>query len=398
MDNARTTIRLIREAYRALNRKRFSEAIVILEKVLAGGYGDSYVLLLLSVGYLCTDQFGKLARFITKLKEKSPHYLPLTQLEAFLKLKAAATREEALALYLDLEERYPADPHIQRGRRLIAGTDDFGTLQKEAKLNDFVYIPRPPRDFKKTRNTAYMAWLGKKRIKIYRTRRWVWGILSAFAVAIAAVMAGWGIARMAGNGRLGIFSDDENRPKDLKQVDMVTVSGMDYDLVRTVKPDAVPVYYRSAKELTSDFNRARLLIKQGKYNSALYILNGISQSNVNFSVREKVEFLIRFVISQEERDYEAVPFSHVGNNAYRYLGYAVRWRGIVDAIKRRGEGQKMVMEAAWDGQRIQIDVYSPKPLEDIKKGTAVIVDGVITGIIGKEKRIYITAHEVTRVK
>ncbi|HPL19284.1 MAG TPA: hypothetical protein PL180_21590, partial [Spirochaetota bacterium] len=195
MDSAKVNYRLIRDAYRSLDRKKFQEAILVLEKVLSSGAGDIYVLLLLSVAYLHTDQFGKLARFITKMREMNRSYMPLIQLEAFLKLKSAASKEEALKVYIDLMAKYPADPHIHRGRGLVSGAADFRDFQKNARLQDFVSIPAPPRSLKKTAiKSVYTGMLDRRGVRIIRDRHFPWRriglVMLATALAVSLVMFG----------------------------------------------------------------------------------------------------------------------------------------------------------------------------------------------------------------
>ncbi|HOT44123.1 MAG TPA: hypothetical protein PLM53_08745 [Spirochaetota bacterium] len=404
MDSAKVNYRLIRDAYRSLDRKKFQEAILVLEKVLSSGAGDIYVLLLLSVAYLHTDQFGKLARFITKMREMNRSYMPLIQLEAFLKLKSAASKEEALKVYIDLMAKYPADPHIHRGRGLVSGAADFRDFQKNARLQDFVSIPAPPRSLKKTAiKSVYTGMLDRRGVRIIRDRHFPWRriglVMLATALAVSLVM--FGVWLFTGPGFLaGAVRRAGLSRADYSGIDRVTLGGTEYDLVKNMAPERVPVYYQSVRDMTADFNRARTLIKAGQHNDAILLLNDLYNSNVNFVVKEKVAFLIKFVTDLEDRDYSEVPYANVEKNRYRYRGFAVRWKGRIGKIKQRGGSQVFTMsiDAPGDKSGGAADVYSPGVMPGLSDGTRVQLDGVIMDFIGKEKRAYVMSRNIRILK
>ncbi|HNW29352.1 MAG TPA: hypothetical protein PKN50_12825 [Spirochaetota bacterium] len=404
MDSAKINYRLIRDAYRSLDRKKFQEAILVLEKVLSSGAGDIYVLLLLSVAYLHTDQFGKLARFITKMREMNRSYLPLIQLEAFLKLKSAASREEALKVYIDLMAKYPADPHIHRGRGLISGAADFRDFQKNARLQDFVSIPAPPRSLKKTaQKTVYTGMLDRKGIRIISDRHIPWRriALAMACAAVAGTLVALGAWLFTGPGFLaGAAKRVGVSGRDYSGIDRVTLGGTEFDLVKNIGPDRVPVYYKSVRDMTDEFNRARMLIKAEKHNDAILLLNGLYNSNVNFVVKEKVAFLIKFVTDLEDRDFREVPYADIEKNRYRYRGFAVRWKGRIGKIKQRGGSQVFTLrvDAVGDKSGGDVDVYSPGVVPGLSGGEPVQLEGVIMDFIGKEKRAYVMSRNIRILK
>ncbi|MBP7738573.1 MAG: hypothetical protein KA369_21540 [Spirochaetes bacterium] len=404
MDSAQVHYRLIRDAYGSLDRKKYQEAILVLEKVLASGAGDIYVLLLLSVAYLHTDQFGKLARFVVKMREMNRSYMPLIQLDAFLKLKSAATREEALKLYIELMAKFPADAHIHRGRTLVSEAEDFRELQKNARLQDFVSIPPPPKTLKTAaKNRAYIGMLEKRGIRILReggaSRRRI--AIAAAAVILAVILALLAVWLYSGPGLFtGAVRGLRAKHRDYSGIDRVALGGTEFDLVKKMGRDRVPVYYRSVRDVTNDFDRARRLIKAEKHNDALFILNGLYNSNVNFVVKEKVAFLIKFVTDLEDREFAAVPYGDIEKKRYRYRGFAVRWKGRVVKIRERDESQHLAVRL--DGPEGksggEIDVYSPKLVPGLSGGTSIMLEGVIMDFIGKEKRAYVVSKNILKVK
>lgn len=399
MDSGQVNYRLIRDAYRSLNKKKFQEAILVLEKVLSSGAGDIYVLLLLAVAYLHTDQFGKLARFITKMREMNRSYMPFIHLEAFLKLKAAATKEEALAIYIDLMAKFPADAHIHRGRGLISAASDFREFQKNARLQDFVLIPSPPRSLKRTaKKTVYSGVLEKRGIRIMRDVSFPWRriVLALAGTILVAALILAGVRLFTGPGTMFGTAQRALRRTDYTSVDRVTLGGTEYDLVKNMARDRVAVYYQSVRDVTGDFNRARKLIKEGKHNEALHILNGLYNSNVNFVVKEKVAFLIKFVTDLDEREFSPIPCAEVTANSFRYRGYAVRWKGTVAKIKERGESQILTlrMNVPAGKAACEADVYSGRIVPGLSAGTPVVLEGVIVDFIGKEGRPYIESRSI----
>ncbi|TFH42279.1 MAG: hypothetical protein E4G96_03780 [Chrysiogenales bacterium] len=401
MNSSKTSYRLIREAYRLLNRKKFPEAVLILENVLASGVGDIYVLLLLAVGYLCTDQFGKLARFLTKMRELDPSYLPLIQMDAFLKLKAAAGAEEALRLYVELSAKYPGDAHIRRGRGLIAEAADFPAFQKNARLRDFMGVHSPPRKLKEARRKVYSGSLDARGIRIQGmgpVRRVT--VIRIILIFCMAGLSAIGIRLLIVSGFPRIAIDRLVRSGgDHSDIDMVSVSGTEFDLVRSVKKEKVPVYYRSPREMTDDFNRSRTLIKERRYNEALLILNGLHRSNVNFVVKEKVEFLIKFIANQEERDFEEIPCGRVYEKKYRYRGFAVRWKGRIESIREKGGSLIIDLSVECPGEAPRgADVYSSAAVPGLVRGARVVIEGVIVDFPGKEQRPYVESRSLRAIK
>lgn len=396
VNTGKSNYKLIKDAYASLNKRKFDEAIPVLEHVLSSGTGDIYVLLLLSVAYLHTNQFGKLARFITKMKQMDAAFVPLLQMEAFLKLKSASGLEEALHIYLELETKYPGEPHFHRGRDLIARAKDFTQFQKNARLLDFVNIPRPPRRLENTGKSVFVGTLGKKGIKIHRSGTVSLKTVGKIgAIIAAACLAALVIAYAVSSGYPGrLFTKTYRPPRDTGPVDMITLSGTEYDIIKNMRADRVRVFYKSIHDMTEDFNRARRLIKSGEYNRAVTLLNGIMNSNVNYVVKEKADFLIKFVINSEDRVYEDIPCRSVIDKKYLYRGYAVRWRGVVTRIKERDESQVFTLRVDGAEAGGDADVFSRRIVKGLVKGSRVEMEGVIVDFMGQEKNAYIVSNRI----
>lgn len=407
MNTALSNYKLVKDAYRTLNKRKFEEAILILEQLLSSGMGDIYILLLLSVAYLYTNQFGKLARFINKMRDMDTGYLPLIQLEAFLRLKSAIQYDEGMRMYIDLVAKYPADTHINRGRNLLSNCTDFQSFQKDALITDFVHIPPPPRSLKKKGpRPVYTGTLNRGKIKIKRKISIpkfdipLKPIIKVVFVAGLLALVVYSVWYFIDSGFLKQAVRKVKKPRvDLTRVDMISIGGTDYDLVRNIKPDTVPVYYQSVRDMTDDFTLARKLIKSEEYNKALVLLNSVYNSNVNFVVKEKVDFLIKFVMNLEDREFEDIPYRTVESKKYLYRGYAVRWRGRVVKVKEKDESQIFTIRINGkdDADGGVVDVFSRKVVSGIDNGSSVFLEGVIADFLGKDQRVYIVSKNIRKI-
>ncbi len=385
---------LVKEAYKSLKNRRYSEASVILEKVMSRGFGDMYILFLLAVSYLYSDQFGRANRFIRKMNEMDGTYTPLLQLKAYLQLKSANTKTDALKTYLDLLEQYPADPHLNRGRSLINDAEDFDAFQREARLYDFVELPRPSRRLKK----VYRAMESEQSGRVTKKRlsrpglRWLIPAVAAAVVLAAAVPAAVYIVKK------GYFSGDTEERHEI--IDQVNISGRDYDLIRTLNRDRVPFFYHSTESLMEDFDSAKKLIKKGDYNRALLLLNRIHNSNANFIVKERTDFLIRFVIDAEGRAYEKAPYSTFMEKPYLYRGFGMELEGRITNLANKPESSSFTLLVNYlDKKKLSgiAEVYAKAPVTDISDGDTVIIRGLFMNIIEKSGRPYIVARRVMKL-
>jgi len=121
---------------------------------------------------------------------------------------------------------------------------------------------------------------------------------------------------------------------------------------------------------------------------------------VNFVVKEKVDFLIKFVIDLEDRDFEEVPVALVNENKYRYRGYAIRWKGRIERARERGESQVLTIRLESTGDELsgEADVYSGKIIPGLGNDSRVLLEGVIVDFIGKDRRPYIVSRSLKVLK
>jgi len=286
--------------------------------------------------------------------------------------------------------RNPADPFLQRGRKLIGQTSDFRSFQKNARLGDFVNVPKPPRKLKKA---AHSPVLKPVSVRIGRKRgRKVFAAAAVAVVLFLAVAAVFYFSRIHDSGR------DRAKTGSLSRIDMISISSGDYDLVKTINREKVQFYY-SGKDLSDDFDRAKRLIKSEKYNDGVMILNRISSSNASFMVKEKCDFLIRFVTDLEDRTYESVPYNRISSSPYLYRGFALKIRGRIANLKlKNGRSMFSLLVDYVDKEAVSgtIDVYADRSAA-VANGDLVDIEGVVTGIIGNTKSIYVVAKGIRKI-
>ena len=203
---------------------------------------------------------------------------------------------------------------------------------------------------------------------------------------------------------VSILCSDESRDKSRETfkgdsaVDRVILGGSGYDLIRKVNIKSTKEFYYSADELVNDFNEARRLIKRRKYNQSLLLLNRIHNSNASFAAREKADFLIRYVLDVDDRDYEFVPVKDVNAFPYRYRGVALEWNGVVANLRNRKEGASFTLLVDFRNGHFNGvgDIYLPERLEKIDNGDHVTVRGIFMDSLGADRRLQVRAGEVLR--
>jgi len=377
----------------------------LLERIVESGVDDPYPEFLLSVSYLHLDLFSRAQDLLKIHIGKRPEYMPAVQLDAFLRLKSASGYEEALKFYLELIERYPADAHLRKAGKMISGTRDFTELQKSARIYDFVEIPSTPARLKKAAGSGIRArgiipFPDKQEERVHgetgpREKLKPW-ILKAAVILLPMVLVG--------TGGYFYFSKIENMIKTGKnaagkEIDMVTISGNDYDLIKRVNRKENPEFYNSVDDMKKDFDHARSLIKEGKMNSALRLLNKIRNSNVSYIVKEKVDFLVRFVRESDERVYEKIPVSQTEKRPWLYRGFAVSWNGRIANLKKKNRSSTFTLLVDYHGQdrfSATVEVYTVADTGDLKNGDMALVEGILMNRISGGPSLYVVGKNVYR--
>ncbi len=389
---------VIKEAFNAFREKRYYDAALLLEKQSAPGSREPYPVFLMAVSYLLSDRFREAEESMRRIDHIDPLYPPYVQLKSFLNLKAAPDMQSAMAGYIDVLAKNPNDRQIRKSISLLRRARNFQAFQRDARLADFVDIP----SWKKGTAKRRPAPLGSRsyrpgvRIRIRHKKAVVFllFVIVAFSLTAAAFYLFNNRHLFSRTGPLSPDSDE------WKKIEQVTIDVSGFSLIEKINKSKTPEFYYSNDTLAGDFNRAKLLVKAGKYNDSLLLLNRIYHSNATFSVKERVELLRKFVMGIEDREYGGIAYSDVKTKPYLYLGTSVKWNGRVANAKRR-EGKLifnfLVGYRTGDVFEGIVDVYSDYDYEKIGNGDTISLKAVITQTIGGDNRLYLSAREIQKL-
>jgi tetratricopeptide (TPR) repeat protein len=385
---------ILKEAYKSLFKKNKKDAEVMLEKITSTDKSP-YPNFLLAIAYLFNDNFTAANKVITKLLIDYPNYMPVIHLNGFLYLKSAQNYENALSKYLELIEKHPDDKTIYKNIEAIRESDDFIKFQKKAKLTDFVHIPKPPKSiiedkYSKERDRNRIKQSNIKKIKKINIKL-LFLVIFILLTGVSIILIIYSINKKI----LDYTPDNYNSEK----IDPVSIQGTGYGLITKLSKKKTPHFYYSSDKLISDFNNAKKLIKKKKYNKAILILNKIYNSNINFNVQEKSNFLIKFIIDIHRENFEKISPGEISQKPYLYRGYAVNWKGRVTNLKKQNNKQSFTLLIDYKSSDIfsgAADIFSEE-IYNINNGEIVEVKGIFIETIGKLNRIYLVAKDIKKI-
>lgn len=392
------TASLIREAYLSYKRKKYSDSIALLQRLSSSTSNDPYPGFLLAVQYLMTDQFGKVQPLLRKIRLGNPDYLPFVELELFLILKSAESRELAFSAYLDALQKYPADTMIRKGVRLLREPADFIALQKKTKIHDLVKVPAPGRIRTRYTGKAAVAVNERKRARnIKRYTAWFTVIIAVLAIAgIMVFFTDFSIRRYLPFEKRG-----KHTGKTVSDIDLIVLDKSRYGLIERINKTKAHVFYYSSDDVLRDFNDARYRIKEGGYNDALLLVNKLLNSNASPGVKERANFLKRFIRDQEDREYSGITFGEIVKKPYLYEGILVSWEGRIANLKRRDGKLVFSLMVGYKNHDVFsgiADVYSEKDLPGVGNGDYAKVNAEYVATPDKSDRVYLILKELTSVK
>jgi tetratricopeptide (TPR) repeat protein len=390
-----SSVNLTKDAYRCFRKKRYREAILLCEKVTAAVPHEPYPYFLLALCHLYSDRFESADLALNRIQRIDPDYPPLLQLRAFLQLKAAPDRDSALRAYLDCLERQPRDKMLISGRKMLGAAPSFQLFQKKIRLTDCVAVPAPPRRMATAavkKNVSVRNPVFPRRARSGIAARRVFVVLALLVAGVALSYLAWPRLAELARSRPTAFPD-------FREIDSVTISGTEYDLIKKINRDRSREFYYSVTDLTADFTRARELIQKGEYNRAVLSLNRIRNSNASFMVKEKANFLVDFVRNIEDRAYEKPSFLSVAEKRYLYHGYALTWKGRVANLRRTGSSDVFSLLADYRERDVFsgiADVYSDLGVA-IENGDMIEVDALVLDV-ESQGRPYLTARAMRRLR
>ena len=364
---------ITKEAYKAFKKGSYIVVIQLLEKnINISNNPYDYFLLILS--YLFTDKLMQAESALRKALRQYPAFLPLLEIQAFLLLKAAKSKDEACTGYIDILKVSPGNKQITSIITKIQESADFEQFQKKAKVKDFIRV-KPPKKIKVVSDRVRRHAIHLKTIAL---------VLAAFAVIISGIVFFPSpLAKIIQEKIELLFTHRSLQTAD--DLSQISLDGMHYDIIDKIQKVQTPEFYTTNEACIQDFNRAKWLIKEGKENDAMMLLNKIDASNANFRVKERVAFLKDFINRNKERTVAAFAYKDVIQKPYLYKGINVKWQGkVANYKKRNGITFQLLVnysENKFDGI---VEVYAPFKVESLDNGAIVTVEGIITNIVGQK--------------
>lgn len=362
---------ITKEAYKAFKKGSYIVVIQLLEKnINISNNPYDYFLLILS--YLFTDKLMQAESALRKALRQHPAFLPLLEIQAFLLLKAAKSKDEACTGYIDILKVSPGNKQITSIITKIQESADFEQFQKKAKVKDFIRV-KPPKKIKVVSDRVKRHAIHLKTIAL---------VLAAFAVMISGIVFFPSpLAKLIQEKIELLFTNRSLQTAD--DLSQISLDGMHYDIIDKIQKVQTPEFYTTNEACIQDFNRAKWLIKEGKENDAMMLLNKIDASNANFRVKERVAFLKDFINRNKERTVAIYSYREVIQKPYLYKGINVKWQGkVANYKKKNGISFQLLVnysENKFDGI---VEVYAPFKVESLDNGAIVTVEGIITNIIG----------------
>jgi tetratricopeptide (TPR) repeat protein len=385
----------IHEAYRSFKKKNYENAVIILEKGYSSGDTTPYSLFLLAVSLIYSNNFSKAGVILEHLQRIEPLYEPFIQLKSFLSLKSAGSREEAMHIYVAALEKLPADFVLRKALRNLEDTKDFTSFQRNVKLHELVEVPVPGKKNSQRRSGSHK----KSFIKSGKKFSFFWiifvslGLLTIFFFAISPLYFSSFVKSFEVNQKTVNKSDISGK------VDMIDLGGAGYGIVDRISSTKTPEFYTSGDLVISEFNEARRLLKQGEFNKGVIILNRILNSNASFMVKEKCEFLIKYVMDSDERTHEEVDIASLNSKPYLYRGSSVLLKGKIANLKQVKGGNSFTLMVGYDGSSFNgITLVFDPGNTSVDNGEIVEVKGLFITGLGKGNVPYISGEKISKIR
>ncbi len=385
----------INEAYRSFKKKNYENAVIILEKGYSSGDTSPYSLFLLAVSLIYSNNFSRAGIILDHIQRVDPLYEPFVQLKSFISLKSAVSREEAMHIYVAALEKLPADALLRKALRILEDSKDFSTLQKNIKLHELVHIPAPGKKFYPVKIFS------SEKGRIRHRRKYILPVIILVSACILCVIL-FALSPLNYSSLVSSFKQDRhnsNKSDIAGKVDMVDIGGAGYGIVDRINSTKTPEFYASGDVVISEFNEARKLLKSGEFNKGVMILNRIINSNASFMVKEKCEFLIKYVMDSDERTYEEIDIAKLNNKPYLYRGSSVVISGKAANMKQVKGGKSFTLMVGYDGRNFNgITLVFDSENTPIENGEMVEVKGLFITGMGKGNVPYISGEKIVKIK
>ena len=407
----------ILDAYNLIQKRKYHDAIVLLEQVNKHVENEPYVYFLQAICYLYLDKFNEVSLYINRIKRIDPDYIPMIQLDSFLKLKSAIGSEQALKIYLDVLEKYPDDDMLQQVRKNISYTENFKNFQKDIIAKKCIDILKPPGYL---RNLSFtFERLPKKKQDSKKKQIQIKSLMnkksngnssqSSFHISlplksILIALFILGIIFFGyyfyNNILLSMKHNKKSKVKNIHLVDNMNLGGNDFNLIHKIQKTKVLYFYYTNSQVINEFKLSKSLIKNQKYNKAVNLLNKLKNSNASYLVKEKVRFLLRFIKDVENRSFENISFKTILKKPVYYDGVAIVLKGKVSNFIRKQKSISFTLLI--DYKKTEsfsgiAEIFFNRPIV-LKNGNLVEVKGVFLDTFRSGYSKYVVAKEIMELQ
>ena len=379
---------LSKEAVNLFKRNRFREASVLFEKanLVSPSLFNS---VLHASSCILSDNFVIAEGVISVIKKKYPDSPCGLQLENYLFLKGTASIESLILRLTESLEKFPDDGKTRKILRKAEKASVFIKLQKSVSIFDMVDIPsRPARTASPV--SVYAARTPRRRRGLGSMRVLVISVVS-LAAAAGIILNFSAIGNFIAERVIGFSFMGENQ-----KIDEADISGMMYPLTDRIVRDKPLIFYTSDSEVRAEYDTARINIKKGEYNKALYSLNRIVNSNSNIRVKDKASYLIKYISGIEDKPSSGISYTEIMKSPDLYAGFTVRWKGKAGnvRIKKAKTTFSLLIDYSGKGDYSgNAEVFLPFETK-IENGGMVEIKGTFVNAIGRERIPYVKADEV----
>ena len=367
----------------ALRHRRFREGSLLAETVIPQT-ADARLLLLCSMAYFYADRFVESDELLKRVRRLDDTYPALNEFEAFVRLKSAATRDDAALAYLSLSDAVPGVRRYNRILSRIRSVHDFPAFQKKAALLDFVRpVPLPEKKKKHV--------IGRHRVYVPRPAWWFVPVLLLCAGIAAGVYRGISFiqARPAGS----------SAPAEPSYLDTVTLDNEKYPLIDRVTRDKKEYFFYDESQVRSLFETAKKNLKDGQFNQAVIAINTLSLSNANISVKERAEFLKKFIPGADRIPPMKIEPSELFRHGYLYEGAVVSFSGKAANVETTDGKMTFSLlvnfseKTRFDGV---VEVYSEKEIS-LSNGDHIEMSGLMINPSVGDGRPYMQAVTIKKL-
>jgi hypothetical protein len=370
------SIFFIHRAYRAVGRRRYAQALSFLLRCSSDPYLRDlpYYDYLTCIVYILTDKFANAAEILRSAERLYPDYQPFAEIRAYLAVKSALTVEVALVDATEQLQKYPDSHHIVPLVRRLERTSNFSAFQKSLKLRKVITIPAPPG---------------------YRRPFPVVGVLGGIVVAV--LISGLTVTVLPvlqkHSGKILFHFPWKKSPS--YDFETYRLSGESYALLDPGAKGELG-HYDSEQELAQEYEAARKLAKDEKYNESVVLLNKILHSNASLTFKERTRFLKDVVAHIKTDRYEGAEFGKLKENPLLYDGLRLAVDGKVTNLSESKSGGAFTLLVNSNGDEFEavLEVLFDAENPQLKNGDMVHVSGQFLAREGAQGTLMIKGEKV----